>query len=150
MWKGIWIKGQLGVSPIHDWSTLTVWLYLFKEGMELNPLYYKGLGRIGCWVCPSMDLAETRIAEEVMGPLWQGYLRKVSDVLSLGEREVKLGLWRWRFKFPKWLNVEEVSKGPMQCLFEKKEVWIEREGDFEKILSVLKTMYEVRKEDEEK
>jgi len=150
MWEGVWIKGQLGFSPIHDWSTLTVWLYLFKEGIELNPLYYKGLERIGCWVCPSMDLAETRIAEEVMGPLWQGYLRKVSDALSLGEREVKLGLWRWRFKFPKWLNVEEVSKGPIQCLFEKKEVRIEREGDFEKILSVLKTMYEVRREDEEK
>jgi phosphoadenosine phosphosulfate reductase len=149
VWEGIWVKGQVGISPIHDWGTLNVWLYLFKEGVELNPLYYKGLERIGCWVCPSMDLAEMRIIEEVMGPLWQGYLRKVTDALSLDEEGVKLGLWRWRFKFPRWLNVERrrACRDPLQCLWEKKEVPIKREDDFERVLGVLKTMYEVLEED---
>lgn len=151
MWEGIWVKGQVGVSPIHDWSTLNVWLYLFKEGVELNPLYYKGLERIGCWVCPSMDIAEMNIIEEIMGSSWQGYLRKIFDMLSLGEREIKLGLWRWRFKFPGWLSTKKggTNKDFMQYLCEKKEVKIAGEGDFERILGVLRTMYEVHKEGEE-
>jgi phosphoadenosine phosphosulfate reductase len=149
VWEGIWVKGQVGVSPIHDWSTLNVWLYLFKEGVELNPLYYKGLERIGCWTCPSMDLAEMHIAKEAMGPLWQEYLRKISEVLSLDEKESRLGLWRWRFKFPGWLNVKKargVFKSPSWYL-NKKEIQIKGEDDYEKMLGILRTIYEVYKED---
>jgi ferredoxin len=76
-------------------------------------------------------------------------LRKVTDALSLDEEGVKLGLWRWRFKFPRWLNVERrrACRDPLQCLWEKKEVPIKREDDFERVLGVLKTMYEVLEED---
>ena len=149
VWEGIWGKGQVGVSPIHDWSTLSVWLYLFKEGVEPNPLYYKGLERIGCWTCPSMDLAEMHIAGEVMGPLWQEYLRKISEALSLDEKELRLGLWRWRFKFPGWLNVKKARKmreSPSWYL-NKREIQIKGEDDYEKMLSILRTIYEVRRED---
>jgi len=151
VWEGIWVKGQVGVSPIHDWNTLNVWLYLFKEGAELNPLYYKGLERIGCWTCPSMDLAEMHIVEEVMGSLWQEYLRKISDVLSLDQRGVRLGLWRWRFKLPKWLNVRESRETRKSPLWRLKKRGIQiKEDEFKKILSVLRTIYEVRKEDEQR
>jgi len=148
VWEGIWVKGQVGISPIYDWSTLNVWLYLFKEGVELNPLYYKGLERIGCWVCPSMDLAEMRIVEEIIGPSWHEYLKKISESLSLSEQEVKLGLWRWRFKPPRWLRSGEKKMHRRQAryLYEKKEVRIEKEDDFKRLLSILKTMYEVHDE----
>jgi hypothetical protein len=69
-----------------------------------------------------MDLAEMRMVKEVMGSLRQGYLRRIFDALSLDEKEVKSGLWRWRFKFPGWLNVKrrEMRKDLVRYLCEKR------------------------------
>ncbi|MEM0232688.1 MAG: phosphoadenosine phosphosulfate reductase family protein [Candidatus Nezhaarchaeales archaeon] len=149
IWEGIWIKGQTGVSPIYDWRTLDIWLYLFKEGVEVNPLYYKGLERIGCWTCPSMDLAEMQITEEIMNRSWQEYLGEISEKLSLKDHEVKLGLWRWRFRRPGWLKTRTrmVYKDYFQYLREVKELYLKREDDFRRIVSILKTLYDVREEE---
>ncbi|MEM4576824.1 MAG: phosphoadenosine phosphosulfate reductase family protein [Candidatus Nezhaarchaeales archaeon] len=149
MWRGIWVKGQTGISPIYDWSTLNIWLYLFKEGVEVNPLYYKGLERIGCWVCPSMDLAEMRIVEELLGDSWKYYLEKVSKLLHLSEEEMNLGLWRWRFKRPGWLKDEEnviLRRDPIQHIRRKRKILLKSERDFDKLINILKTLYDVHKE----
>ena len=110
-------------------------------------MYYKGLERIGCWVCPSMDLAEMRVVEEIMGPSWHEYLKKMSKSLSLSEQELKQGLWRWRFKSPGWLESrgEKTHKRRAGYLYGKK-IRIEKEDDFKRLLSILKTMYEVHEE----
>ena len=39
--------------PIRTWSELDVWLYIFKNNIEVNPKYKKGYSRVGCAVaCP--------------------------------------------------------------------------------------------------
>ena len=39
--------------PIRKWSELDVWLYILREGLEINPKYKKGYNRAGCSiVCP--------------------------------------------------------------------------------------------------
>lgn len=152
MWKGIWVKGQTGISPIYDWSTLNVWLYLFKEGAEVNPLYYKGLERIGCWVCPSMDLAEMQIVEDTLSDSWKCYLKKISKLLYLSEEEMGLGLWRWRFKRPGWLKCEEnkiLRNDPIQLIRRKRAILLKSERDFDRIINVLKTLYDVHEEGED-
>ena len=45
---------QLNVSPIRNWRALEVFLYLWWQKAEINPLYDKGLERIGCYLCPAM------------------------------------------------------------------------------------------------
>ncbi|RPJ53778.1 MAG: phosphoadenosine phosphosulfate reductase, partial [Methanobacteriota archaeon] len=45
---------QLNHSPIRNWRALEVYLYLWWQEIELNPLYDQGIERIGCYVCPSM------------------------------------------------------------------------------------------------
>ena len=45
---------QLNISPIRNWRALEVFLYLWWQGLEINPLYEKGLERIGCFLCPAM------------------------------------------------------------------------------------------------
>jgi phosphoadenosine phosphosulfate reductase len=39
-----------------------VWLYIFREKGPYNILYEKGLDRIGCFMCPSSDIA---VLEEI-------------------------------------------------------------------------------------
>ncbi|MHC1637423.1 MAG: phosphoadenosine phosphosulfate reductase domain-containing protein [Candidatus Nezhaarchaeales archaeon] len=144
IWKSIWVKGQTGASPIYNWSTLDVWLYLLKEGVELNPLYHKGLERIGCWVCPSMDLAEMRIVKEIMGESWTQYVEKIAEMLKLKDEEVKLGLWRWRFKRPKWVKEGKIKAKYRRDIqyFRKGEITVSI-SDFQRVTSILRTLYDL-------
>jgi len=90
-----WIKGQMCVYPIQTWNGLVVWLYLLQERIPINPLYFKGHTRIGCWLCPTTKLAEFKQLEKSCPNLirrWYAALKKH----GFSEKEIKYGLWRWR------------------------------------------------------
>lgn len=42
----------VNVSPILEWSTTEVWLYLLLHNIPFNLAYRMGLGRVGCVSCP--------------------------------------------------------------------------------------------------
>ncbi|NIR15141.1 MAG: phosphoadenosine phosphosulfate reductase family protein, partial [Desulfobacterales bacterium] len=48
----------MSANPIQNWNALEVWLYIFKEKADFNPLYNQGYHRMGCYLCPSSPLAE--------------------------------------------------------------------------------------------
>ena len=62
-----WTPKQISASPIQDWSALHVYLYLMKHKKMglLNPLYNKGLARVGCWVCPATNLGDFQLIAEL-------------------------------------------------------------------------------------
>ena len=35
------------IAPICYWSDVDIWLYIMREGMKVNPMYYKGFNRCG-------------------------------------------------------------------------------------------------------
>lgn len=42
-----------GVLPIRKWSEVDIWLYIVREGINVNPKYKKGYSRVGCAIsCP--------------------------------------------------------------------------------------------------
>lgn len=43
---------QVNCSPILEWGTAEVYLYLLKNDILLNKAYRQGLFRVGCMVCP--------------------------------------------------------------------------------------------------
>ena len=96
-WNNPWIPGQVGASPIQDWTALHVWLFLFSREAEYNPWYEKGFERIGCWLCPASDLAELDILKEN----YEGYerfesvLKDYSARTGLPQEWIDLGMWRW-------------------------------------------------------
>lgn len=87
VWINPWLPTQTGASPIQNWRALHVWLFLFKEKAEVNPLYYKGLERIGCWLCPASDMAEFELLKSQHPELW----KKLKEVLN----NLENGEWRW-------------------------------------------------------
>ncbi len=102
IWKNPWTPNQLGASPIQKWTALHVWLYLFDRDAHYNPLYERGFERIGCFLCPSTDMAELRLAETAEGDYgrWVQTLRAYSEANGLPDEWLRYNLWRWR-RIPK-------------------------------------------------
>jgi len=95
IWRNSWLPRQLCASPIQNWTALHIWLYIFREEAESNPLYERGLERIGCWVCPSSSLAETHSFRELHPEMWQRF-EKALLAQGFTEDEVRFGFWRWK------------------------------------------------------
>jgi len=62
VWRNRNVLNQLSAAPIQDWTAMHVWLYIFREKGPYNILYTQGLDRIGCFMCPSSDIA---VLEEI-------------------------------------------------------------------------------------
>lgn len=101
--KSKWVVDTLVIAPIHEWTALHVWLYIFDKKLPYNKGYEKGFDRIGCWLCPANELAEFELIKmwypELMN-WWETILEEYRLSHSLPEEWVKYGLWRWREKYP--------------------------------------------------
>ena len=102
IWRNPWTPNQLAASPIQKWSALHVWLYLFSKGARYNPLYEKGLERIGCFMCPATDLAELRKVREISADYarWQEFLTQHAEKTHRPPHWLEYDLWRWK-RLPK-------------------------------------------------
>ncbi|OYT61607.1 MAG: hypothetical protein B6U69_03280 [Thermofilum sp. ex4484_15] len=99
VWINPWMPNLISVSPIQDWSSLEVWIYLSVVKAKLNPLYFMGFDRIGCWLCPSCELAEYEIVRRIypeLWEMWENYLSKWAKGRGLPTSWIRYGLWRWR------------------------------------------------------
>ena len=98
VWENPWVPGQIGASPIQNWTALHIWLYIFSKGAEYNPLYELGLSRIGCWLCPASDQADFLDIQKVHpdGDRWNEYLLQYAKGAGLSDEWVKYGLWKWK------------------------------------------------------
>lgn len=134
IWKNPWVNGQIGVSPIQNWTALHVWLYLFMEKARWNTLYEKGLSRIGCWLCPASDMAEFELKKHYKWNIFEEKLKEFSKKHNLPKEWIELGLWRWR-KPPKW------SKISYEILREDRHI----KFDLHRIENFLKLMGKVEK-----
>lgn len=95
---------QLNVSPIRNWRALEVFLYLWWQKVRINPLYDKGLERIGCYLCPAMlesEYEQLRVLQPEYARRWDAFLEKWADKKGLPVPFHSWGLWRWRAMPPK-------------------------------------------------
>ena len=99
VWRNRNVQSQLSAAPIHHWTVLHVWLYILREGAPYNAMYRHRMDRIGCFMCPSSDMALIhRIAEDYPA-LWQDWTRKLSawqQSQGLPAEWVTEGRWRLR------------------------------------------------------
>jgi phosphoadenosine phosphosulfate reductase len=113
VWMNPWVPGQDAASPIQEWTALHVWLYIFQQGAPYNVWYERGMPRIGCWTCPSADLADV----EAMKAQFAGYGRFTDELKRFAAEKgfpddwVTLGLWRWNAGAPE--EVMALCKEPI-------------------------------------
>jgi phosphoadenosine phosphosulfate reductase len=102
VWRNKWLPQLLNISPIQYWSQLAVYLYIFKHKLPLNPLYYRGFDRLGCFMCPAATVAEYQQVKKTHPELWskwESILYRWASKLGLTEEEARIwvekGVWRW-------------------------------------------------------
>ncbi|MEM0379998.1 MAG: phosphoadenosine phosphosulfate reductase family protein [Desulfurococcaceae archaeon] len=54
-------QGYLEATPIKQWSTIHVQLYIWLNNLPENPLYRYGFYRLGCYICPALTSLERYI-----------------------------------------------------------------------------------------
>ena len=97
VWRNPTVKVQVSAAPIQDWTALHVWLYLFREEAPYNRLYEQRLDRIGCFMCPSSDMALIHMIETDFAGLWSGWqerLRAWQQAQGLPDDWITSGAWR--------------------------------------------------------
>ncbi|QSZ66038.1 phosphoadenosine phosphosulfate reductase [Methanofollis aquaemaris] len=97
VWRNRKVRNQLSAAPIQHWTALHVWLYLFREKAPYNVLYDRGLDRIGCFMCPSSDLAVLEEIKRDYPHLWENWeerLRAWQEEHGLPETWVTDSEWR--------------------------------------------------------
>jgi len=115
IWRNPWTPNQLAASPIQKWTALHVWLYLFSKKASVNPLYMRGLERIGCFMCPATDLSELRKVKEITPQYqrWQTLLEGHRSEAGLPDEWLKYDLWRWKNVPKSVLDELQLAKADM-------------------------------------
>jgi len=97
VWRNPTVKVQVSAAPIQDWTALHVWLYLFREEAPYNKLYECRLDRIGCFMCPSSDMALIHFIEADFAELWSGWQKQLvawQKANGLPDDWITSGAWR--------------------------------------------------------
>jgi phosphoadenosine phosphosulfate reductase len=97
VWRNSNVRAQLSAAPIHHWTALHVWLYLMREHAPYNILYEHHLDRIGCFMCPSSDMAMIHIIEKEYPDLWESWrtrLEQWQQTHGLSVDWINEGRWR--------------------------------------------------------
>ena len=99
VWRNPWVPNQIGASPIHKWTALMIWLYLFQEEAPYNPLYQEGFERIGCMFCPASTMSEFEIIASRFPTEWNRWTSSAEKIIQkegLSKKWLKHGFWRWK------------------------------------------------------
>jgi phosphoadenosine phosphosulfate reductase len=96
-----WTPKQISASPVHNWTALHIYLYLMKcNAMKLlNPLYFRGLARVGCWLCPATSMGDFQLIAQLHPELYsqlKTHLEAWRTQHGLPKSYITLGLWRWK------------------------------------------------------
>jgi phosphoadenosine phosphosulfate reductase len=79
VWRNFKVQVQLSASPIQHWTALHVFLYLFQEKAPYNELYERRIDRIGCFMCPSSDIATFETIKNDYPDLWMEWENRLED-----------------------------------------------------------------------
>lgn len=119
VWRNRWLPNVLSMSPIQEWDQISVWSYIHINKLPVNPLYFNGFERLGCYLCPAANVAEYYEIRKKYPELWcrwEAFLRKWSSERGLPECYVLRHLWRWhnpeaqgRKRIEKWAGITTTS-----------------------------------------
>lgn len=99
VWRNGVVGCQLSAAPLQHWTALHVWLYLFRENAPYNVLYGRRIDRIGCFMCPSSDMAVLKTIREEYPDLWAVWEAKLTEWQTTNDLPgdwIDKGLWRRR------------------------------------------------------
>jgi ferredoxin len=141
--KGVKHGTVINASPILDWSTTAVFLYIFKYNLALNPAYRQGKSRIGCIICPYSSTWDDMIANTLYSKELKPFLTRIEELTKkegikdvddyIKERKWKLRAGGRGIKFPSFFEIISVKPDlKIRCISPQKEIltWLIAVGEY--------------------
>ncbi len=108
-----YVPMQVIGTPIKQWSALDVWLFLLREqlidpAVPINPLYFKGHDRLGCFLCPAQSVASLNRVRETHPALharWQSFLEQYRAKQGYPAEWLDWGMWRFKHTKGQWKDI---------------------------------------------
>ena len=99
--KGVKHSTVINASPILNWNTIEIFLYLFQTQLPLNPAYRSGVTRVGCVLCPFSSEWNDMIINKLFTDSMRPFLSKVEEKVSTlsipdPENYIRSGNWKHR------------------------------------------------------
>lgn len=117
--KGVKHDTVINASPILNWSSVEIFLYLWTHELPINPAYRNGMTRVGCLICPFSsewnDMVSSRKYSNVLSPFLSRIEARVkNDGIKDWDEYIKAGNWKRRaggrgLKFPSSLVVNSTN-----------------------------------------
>lgn len=110
----------INVSPILEWNTTEVWMYLLFHNLPFNEAYKQGLGRVGCVTCPFGSEWNDHLCNKLYPKATKPFLDKLTDFAKKSNIKdtheyIRKGSWKIRAGgrgFETKSNVLQVSTFP--------------------------------------
>lgn len=99
--KNVKHNNMINVSPILEWNSTEIYLYILMYGLPFNKSYKKGLSRVGCILCPyssgwSEDLCGKLYPETIKPFISWIENRLHSNNVEGIQNYIKTGRWKMR------------------------------------------------------
>ena len=82
--KGVKHDTVINARPILNWSTIEIFLYLWRHNLHINVAYRQGMTRVGCLICPFGNEWNEMIAQKKYKEPLSPFLTKVEQFAKKG------------------------------------------------------------------
>lgn len=141
--KGVKHDTVINASPILHWSSVEIFLYLWRHNLSINQAYRNGMTRVGCLICPFSSEWNDMVSRQRYSDNLQPFISRIENITKKSgvkdvEEYIKAGNWKRRaggrgMTFPAMLRIEAVaphlkmiSKNPQENLL----TWLRAIGKY--------------------
>lgn len=141
--KGVKHSTVVNASPILNWNTIEIFLYLFKYKLHINSSYRQGMTRVGCLICPFSSEWNDMVSNKCYHTQLDPFLSRVEKITKMSgvsdyEDYIKFGKWKRRgggrgINFPSYLEVSSVKPNlQIKCVTPQKNplTWLSTVAEY--------------------
>lgn len=117
--KGVKHDTVINASPILHWSSVEIFLYLWRHNLLVNKAYRNGMTRVGCLICPFSSEWNDMVSKQCYSENLQPFISRIEDITKKSgikdvDEYIKAGNWKRRaggrgMSFPSSLRIEAVN-----------------------------------------
>lgn len=117
--RGVKHDTVVNASPILNWSSVEIFIYIWEHNLIINPAYRMGMTRVGCLICPfSSEWNDMVVAKKYPQSLSPFLLRieekTQKDGIKDEEEYIKTGNWKRRaggrgLNFPSMVVINSIN-----------------------------------------
>src|SRR5574344_353199 len=141
--KGVKHATVINASPILNWNSVEIFLYLFKYNFHVNPAYRQGMTRVGCLICPFSSEWNDMVSNNCYKKEVTPFVDRIEDFVKKSNIKdiydyIKSGNWKRRaggrdIQFPSYMEIESTKPHlKIRCINPQKDIftWLNAACEF--------------------